>query len=318
MRSWAGGATSYVGRAGKNRTLVSDFVPFVRDARRRGVAVAIALLATWTSAVVATGCGQSPTASSGAEEFVSVTVMDRIRRPIAGALVAVVNGSRAGMTQVTDASGVVQLRIPPDPPLIIRASKEGFQSKTETVSGQSVGGNPRFYVWLDSSEPPVELEPGDYTLTLSIDLSTATTWMPQAPCAGFPVEFASRNYRVTITESSSPWAIYNRVVTADTSTLTWPVLFAFGVTGQFVGFEWDDPLTEALPEFRNVMIGGSAPTAEPAVAAGASVSVPFHGSFEYCQTKFGHAFSCWHQPAERIIAFHSCSSGHATMVFTRR
>jgi hypothetical protein len=228
------------------------------------------------------------------------------------------DGALSRTSKVTDAAGRVEFRTKAEPSLTIRASRDGFHTKTEMVSGQSSEGVARFYLWLDSIEPPLGLEPGAYTLTISIDLATATTWMAQAPCEGFPVELASRSYRATVTEVTSWSPNYNRLVSADDPALTWPLLFAFGAAGRFVGFEWDDPLTEALPESRNLRIGGAAPTTEPAVVAGASVSIPFNGSFEYCQTKSGHSHSCWHEPPEKIVAFHSCASDHATMVFTKR
>lgn len=286
--------------------------------RVRGAALVIGVLATCGCVMFAAGCGGSPTAPDGSDDFVTFTVSDRLRRPIAGALVAVLDGPLAGTTKVTDAAGRVALRTRGAGSVTVRASSDGFHTKTETASWHQSDGAARVYLWLDSSEPPLGLEPGAYTLTISIDLASATTWMTQAPCAGFPLELASRSYRATVTEASSLLPSYNRLVSADDPTLTWPQLFAFGVAGRFVGFEWDDPLTEALPGFRNLRIGGAAPTTEPGVVAGASVSIPFHGSFEYCQTKSGHTNSCWHEPAEKIVEFHSCSSDHATMVFTKR
>jgi hypothetical protein len=86
---------------------------------------------------------------------------------------------------------------------------------------------------------------------------------PQTSCAGFPVELASRSYRATIAEDSSRLAAYNRNVSADDPTLNRHYLFGFEVAGRFVGFEWDDALTEELPGFRYLDIGGTAPTTEP-------------------------------------------------------
>jgi hypothetical protein len=284
----------------------------------RVAAIALGVLGTWGCVLFAAGCGHSPTGPDGSGARGRVTVTDRLHRPIAGAIVAILDGAHAGTTGVTDAAGRADLRFETAGALTIRASKDGYHTRTQTVSPYLADGWAWYApIWLEAVEPPLGLEPGNYTLTISIDLRTATTWMPQAPCAGFPIELASRNYRITITEASLSQS-YNRIVRADDPTLAWPVLFGFGVAGQFVGFEWDDPLTEVLPEFRNLRIGGGAPTTEPGVVSGASVSIPFYGSFEYCQTKSGHTNSCWHEPAEKIVAFHSCSSDHATMVFTTR
>ena len=118
---------------------------------------------------------------------------------------------------------------------------------------------------------------------------------------------------------ASPIYFYNRVVSTDDPTLRYHGLFGFGVAGRVVGFEWDDSLTEEFPGFRYLNIGGTAPTTEPAIAAGSSVSIPFYGSFAYCQLKSAGGYNhCSQVPAEQIVDFHSCSSDHASMVFTKR
>jgi hypothetical protein len=114
--------------------------------------------------------------------------------------VAVLDGALTGTAKVTDAAGRVELRTKTEPSLTVRVSRDGFHTKTEILSGQSSDGVARFYLWLDSFEPTLGLEPGAYTLTIAIDLTTATTWMAQAPCAGFPVELASRRYRALSNE----------------------------------------------------------------------------------------------------------------------
>lgn len=283
----------------------------------RRLVFTIGLLAT-CACMLSAGCGQSPTGPDGGENRVRLTVTDRVRRPIAGALVSLLDGALARTTKTTDAAGRVEFATQTATPASIRVSKDGFHTRTDTVTWFQADGFAYNEFWLDALERPLGLEPGNYTLTISIDLTTARPWMVQAPCAGFPVELASRTYQATIEPTSSASSNYNLIVSAANPTLAWPVLFGFGVAGEFVGFEWDDPLMEGLPAFRSVRIGGVAPTTEPAVSDGVSVSIPFHGSFEYCQTKNGHNNSCWHEPAEKIVAFHSCSSDQARMVFTRR
>lgn len=172
-----------------------------------------------------------------------------------------------------------------------------------------------------STLPPISgLEAGDYTLTLTIDLATASNHpgIPQAPCAGLPVHLASRSHRVTIVQRElSPPELYNRYVRLEGDRFG---LFGFSVTGSFVGFEWDQSLTEEFPGFRYLMIGGTAPTTEPAIATESSVSIPFFGEFRYCQLKStrGGYNDCSQVPAEQIIDYHSCNSDHTTMIFTKR
>ena len=281
----------------------------------RTAVFAIGMLVT-CAALFTTGCGGSPTGPDG-NTHIRGQVVDRIYRPLAGARIEVVEGPLAGMTKLTDAAGRFELRGAAGDRTTVRVSRDGFHTRTQALSTTDQP------FWLDALEPSIGLDPGAYTLTLAIDLAKASSWMAQAPCAGFPVELASRSYPVTIGEASFSPAVYNRLVNSDPPILPWhnlfpQTLFGFGAVGRFVGFEWDDPLFEELPGFRYVRIGGKAPTIEPASVNGSSVSVPFHGSFSYCRTKSFTSRDCWHERAEEIVEYHACSSDHAAMVFTKR
>ena len=284
----------------------------------RAAAFAIGVLATGGCALWATGCGRSPTAPDGIGTPLRGRVTDRAYRPVAGALVGVLDGPLAGTTKLTDDEGRFELTGTAAGAVTLRVSRNGFQTRTLAFSQPSTTAPVYWPLWLDTLEPPIGLDPGDYRLTLAIDLANASGF--GAPCAGFPAELASRSYRATIAERSPPMSHYNRSVRADDATLDWPDLFDFGVAGSFVGFEWDDSLTETLPGFRYLDIGGNAPTTEPALADGSSVSVPFNGGFAYGQLKSARGVynHCSQVPAEQIVAYHTCSSARATMVFTKR
>ena len=60
--------------------------------------------------------------------------------------------------------------------------------------------------FLESLEPPIGLEPGTYTLAVTVDLATARDWKerPDTTCAGFPVALASRSYRAEVKETPRP------------------------------------------------------------------------------------------------------------------
>jgi hypothetical protein len=268
------------------------------------------------AAFLAAGCGRSPTEPDGRDAHIRLTVVDRVGRPVAGALIDVLDGRLAGTTKLTNAAGSFELTGTAAGTTALRASRDGFHTRTQAFSSNSGGYAP---FWLDTLEPPIGLDPGDYTLALSIDLATASTWIQRAPCAGFPIEFASRTYRATIAESS-PIYVANRVVTAGDPTLLYHGLFGFGVVGRVVAFEWEDALTEEFPGFRYLDIGGFAPAPEPVIASGSTVSIPFLGDFAYCQLKSarGGYNHCSQVPAELIVDSHSCSSDHATMAFTKR
>jgi hypothetical protein len=247
-------------------------------------------------------------------------VTDKVGRPLAGALVGVLDGPLAGTTQLTDDAGRFELSGRATGTVALRASRDGFESSTQAASWQPSTSIRAVEVqlWLDTLEPPLGLEPGDYMLTIAIDLATASghTGIPQAPCAGFPVDLASRTYRATIREASSASYLSDRIVSVDDR----PVGFSFSVAGRFVGFEMDYGIPEDFSGFRFLNIGGVAPTAEPATAAGSSVSIPFYGEFRYCQLTSARGIynDCSQIPAAQIVDYHSCTSDHATMLFTKR
>jgi hypothetical protein len=297
----------------------------------RSSAFAIGVLVTSGCVVFAAGCGRqpSPTApgkpSPSAEQtHIRGVVMDTVGRPLAGALVGVVDGPLAGTTQLTDDAGRFELSGTATGTVSLRASRDGFQSRTQAVSWQPSTSNRAVEVQLslDTLEPPIGLEPGEYMLRIAIDLATArgSYGIPQAPCAGFPVDLASRMYTVTIREASSALYPYNRTVSADNRPLHFETLFSFSIAGRFVGFEFDYGIPEDFSGFRFLNIYGVTPTAEPAIATGSSVLIPFYGEFRYCQLNSARGIynDCSQIPAEQIVDYHSCTSDHATMLFTKR
>ena len=287
----------------------------------------------WVLMVFAVGCGDRPSPSPtapdvtpgvsssppAAQTHIRGSVSDTVRRPLPGALVAVLDGPFAGTTKLTDAEGKFELTGTAAGTATLRVSRDGFQTKTQSVlwrtptSGAGVDG----FIQLDTLEPSIGLDPGDYSLTIAIDLATAVDHpgIPKAPCAGFPVNLASFTYRVQILEGN-----YGRYVRDDSRPVPWGELFGFSVAGRFVGFEIEHGIRHDFPGFRLLTIGGVAPTSEPAFATGASLSIPFFGEFRYCELKSARGIynDCSQVPAEQIVDYHSCSSDHATMMFTPR
>ena len=100
--------------------------------------------------------------------------------------------------------------------------------------------------------------------------------------------------------------------------------FSFRVAGQFMGFEiengWGWDWIEEWPGFRYLTISGYAPTSEPATSTESSITVPFWGTFQYCELKapLGSNSYCSQVPPELVIDFRSCTSQNDTMVFTKR
>ena len=260
----------------------------VRTTRRsltsvRAAGLAIGVFAASGCIPFVAGCGrqQSPTAPDVNPGVFHIrgSVSDTVGRPLPGARIAVLDGPLAGATTLTDAEGKFELTGTAAGTATLRVSRDGFQTKTQSVlwrtptGGVGVDG----FIRLDTLEPPIGLDPGDYTLTIAIDLATAVDHpgIPKAPCAGFPVNLASFTYRVQILEGTQ-----GRYVRADDRPLRFEGLFGFSVAGQFVGFEIEG-IPMDFPGLRFLTINGVAPTPEPAVATGSSVSIPFNGEFRY-------------------------------------
>lgn len=307
----------------------------VRTTRRsltsaRAAGLAIGLFAA-SGCVLVAGCGRQPSPTApdvnpgvssslpAGQTHIRGSVSDTVRRPLPGALVAVLDGPLAGTTKLTDAEGKFELTGTAAGTATLRVSLDGFQTKTQSVSWRTSTGGAGVdgFIQLDTLEPPIGLDPGDYTLTIAIDLATAVghPGIPQAPCAGFPVNLPSFTYRVQILEGTS-----GRYVRADNRPLHYEALFGFSVAGRFVGFEIDHGIPEDLPGFRFLNILGAAPTNEPPVATGSSFSIPFYGEFRYCELKSARGIynDCSQVPSEQIVDYHSCTSDRARMVFTRR
>jgi hypothetical protein len=183
-----------------------------------------------------------------------------------------------------------------------------------------------FRFWVDTLEPPIGLEPGEYTLSVAIDLAAAADHprVPEAPCSGFPESLAARHYRARITTSShSQFYVFDRLVSADDPSLVFPHLFSFSVAGPLVRFDMEEEgIFEELPGFRYFDIHGISRATEPATAVGVSFSLPFMAYFSYCELNSprnrGHYPSCMGVPREQWVAHHLCVSDRGTMVFTRR
>jgi hypothetical protein len=159
-----------------------------------------------------------------------------------------------------------------------------------------------------------------------MDLATATDH-PQilrAPCAGFPADLATRTYQTTISLLPEPQfseSMYDHTVTAENSGLLSRHLFTFSVVGSLVGFDMEEEgMFEELPGFRYLDIQGVAPTNQPAITSGLSVSMPLKAFFSYCELNGlrGQPSFCVSVPPERVVDQHTCVSERGTMVFTRR
>ena len=293
----------------------------------------------WALIALAVGCGAGPSSSplapgtlSAAAYYMLGTVSDKDAHPLANAVVTIVDGPLAGTTTRTNSAGTFELTGGPAGwsgagLVTLRAGREGFQTATRQTSWRAsvvdrgIDGV-RFFL-LGSLDPSIGLEPGLYTLTTTTDLANARNLAsrPNAPCAGFPSDLASRSYRAEI--KSSGRDVYTHSVTAEDPTLRWHDLFTFYISGSYVGFDMEGGvgagIYEDLTGFRYLQIGGSPSNMQPAVRDGSSVSIPFTGAVVYCQLKSANlSDDCSQAPVDQIVEAHVCLADRNTLVFTKR
>ena len=280
----------------------------------------------------------SRSTSASGDTHVKGVVSDTLSRPLPGARVDVLDGPLAGRSTSADDSGAFLFVGDAAGAVRLRGSLDGFEPQTISAVWQQRTSGQMFGIFLKTLAPAVPITLGSYTLTVRSDLSTAVG-NPLASCTGFPGELLRRTYDASITvnpfvradeyflmELSSPTMTKPPGATCATSA-TSPVVrgcFSFHVAGPFVGFEiqngWGWDWVEEWPGFRYLTIEGYAPTSEPATSTETSTTIPFSGTFDYCELKSAlNGNSVCHQvPADQIIEYRSCSSQRATMTFTRR
>ena len=297
-------------------------------------ATLLSVIATWGCVLVAAGCGSPTKPSSEQSMVIRGMVSDRTGNPLAGALVEILTGSRAGTKIRTDRLGKFELLAETAPALqarmaeeqvMLRVSHNGFQSRTVEDGWSSDASYPPGYpltgdsvrvIWLDNG-PTIDLEPGAYTLTTTIDLTNARDFLARAPCKGFPAELASRSFPATIELRDRAIELYQ--VTVETRPLT--TIFPLYRVARFLDVVVEPSLIEEMPGFRYLSIGGgTSQTTEPPSATGTSVSIPFYASFQYCQLRspLGIGLECQQTPPENVVVYNSCTSESATITFTTR
>ncbi len=274
--------------------------------------------------VVPLGCDRrsSPTEppATGANTHVQGLVADLVRRPLAGATVRVLDGPLVGTTVVSDVSGRFRLSSKEFGTVAFEIALDGFKTLTHRAQWQPTVNGAIDVIRLESLEGSrVPLDPGDYSVTISMDFATARDFGTLPPCAGFPRDLASRTFNATVT--TEPHGRFDRLLLLNSPTVFSNWLLGLLIGERFVGFEIEAPLTEELSGFRYLNVMGYAPTDEPAVVSETEITISFGALFQYCEltspARRGWE-NCQHVPAEQMVKFHACASNSARMVFTRR
>jgi len=245
--------------------------------------------------------------------WVNGNVYDGVFRPVAGAVVEVLDGPQAGLSATADASGQFTLRGNFDDTTRFRASKEGYVDSAGTLVPRcaTCSGARYIYLVLGVPAPPVEIA-GAYSLTLVAD----------STCTDLPSELRTRTYNATITPVSDSRVAPNTNFHATVSGAQFLKdleSFTIGVAGDLVAFDlrWEGPavVEEVAP---NTYIGfdGRA-DASVGTSRVSTLSASFQGSVDYCALKspMGSYYDC--QPG-LASARAECESNNHQLILTRR
>ena len=140
----------------------------------------------------------------------------------------------AGTTVESDVSGRFEIFSTLAGTVTLQVTREGFKSAAHTAQWQPPINGAIDVISLESLQSsPVQLDPGEYSLTISMDPATARNAGTLPACAGFPAEMMSRTYTATIARGPFPWA--DRVV-----SIVGPTVFSNSqlfllIGGPFVG-----------------------------------------------------------------------------------
>lgn len=298
----------------------------------RSLAPAFILLLICTQ--LSAGCGSEspssvlPAAPTAVPPPVSATpstfsltgkVYDTANRPIAGAIVEVLDGANAGHKSTTDATGQFWFTGVFEEGQRLRATRENYYEDLARVGPHCERCNPHLWVSFRLGSPiaPANIA-GNYTLTIEA----------AAGCTAFPGEVRTRTYDATIAvEGPQP-------TRADTTFLAsirgaalvpaeWQGIRIF-VAGDHLEVEIGDlhgqpGVIEALGDDAYYSFGGWAATTVDMPAA-STITAEFEGEIVYCVMKPGvsvlddsRRHNC---AAAGAVTRSSCPGGR--MTFTRR
>jgi hypothetical protein len=233
-------------------------------------------------AIIAAGCGATPTSPSGTPVNTSrvVTirgrVQDAVSRPIVDARVTIVDGTQAGLSTTTNDDGRFAFI-----PFTTRAELTALRVEKDGYTPS----NPRWHA------------PDDITVllrsltSLDIEGQYAITFAAAAECTQLPSAVRSRTFtaavsrvpdRLNFTSSltgatfQSGYDTFSAVVASDAARFLVYSWDAFNWWGE------DQPIIERLPAGGYVTWMGTATT--PALSSTSSMTATFDGSVSYCAT----------------------------------
>ncbi len=258
------------------RTVLTGVRAKAPACRTRALAAAV-----YVSLVFVPACSTSSPTAAGSpnQNHVFASVTDGVRRPLAGASVRVLDGPMAGTTQTSNTAGRFELYSTATGTVTLQVAHEGFKPLTHRTQWQPAIQGGIDVIRLESLElSAIQLDPGAYAVTISMDRAAARDFGPLPPCAGFPAELMSRSYDATIALSSHAWA--DRALSLEGPTVFSNSGLDLLIGNRFIAFEMESPFTTELAGFRYLNITGFAPTDEPVTVSEAAITVPFNALFQ--------------------------------------
>jgi hypothetical protein len=245
----------------------------------------------------------SPSGSTTPQPVVGVPVLgsvhDWVMRPIAGAKVEVVGGSGTGASATTDASGLYQLPGTFTGTVGVRASKDGYLTKTQSYTPERWNQSARLAFYLETLTPALDVT-GEYTLTFTA----------ASACTQLPAAARERTYGADITRATTSTYLVG-LKDATFYSSTFPLVVVSNVARFWVD-EYGDygPFVEFLTPSTSLML-----THDIFMSVGESnVLVPFSGTFSYCSNASGGPAQ-WPQCAVPPV---ECTASSHTFSLVRR
>ena len=162
-------------------------------------------------------------------------VEDSAFRPLPGVTVEVAEGPQSGASAISTDSGIFEISGTSTGSVTLRTTKDGFSTTTQNASWRSASDRELVTVILESLGPSLDIEPGNYTISVTAD--RATSHDGAAACSGFPDAFLTRSYTATIaSQPTHPRSFFHATLRLNNpAPFITSMGFGLGIAGNAVG-----------------------------------------------------------------------------------
>jgi hypothetical protein len=233
-------------------------------------------------------------------------VMDTAFRPLAGAVVEILDGALAGSSATTGADGLVSFVGALEGAVRVKASKDSHLDATETPGPtcNTCGSSPRRWVffYLGPTVPPAADLSGSYTLTVAADPA----------CQALPDDLRTRTYDAAVAPVANSRHPAGTHFAMKLTGASFPPFFdgiTIGVAGELIVFEFMGEglgFVEQVAPRTTLGFGGRAEVTVGSAAV-SRISTTFKGVVDYCvlASDTGRFYDC--TPADTHVACESAS-----------